>query len=37
VAQRLTLIRSVEALETAHMLEAIVLDKTYTITRGSPC
>ncbi len=31
-----TLIRSAEALETAHKLEAVVLDKTGTITRGEP-
>ena len=30
------LIRSAEALETAHRLDAIVLDKTGTITRGEP-
>jgi P-type Cu+ transporter len=33
-AQNGTLIRSAEALETAHKLQAIVLDKTGTITRG---
>ena len=35
-AQNGTLIRSAEALETAHKLQAIVLDKTGTITRGEP-
>jgi P-type Cu+ transporter len=35
-AQNGTLIRSAEALETAHKLDAIVLDKTGTITRGQP-
>jgi Cu+-exporting ATPase len=30
------LIRSAEALETAHKLQAIILDKTGTITRGQP-
>jgi P-type Cu+ transporter len=30
------LIRSAEALETAHRLDAVVLDKTGTITRGKP-
>jgi Cu+-exporting ATPase len=30
------LIRSAEALETAHKLQAVVLDKTGTITRGEP-
>jgi Cu+-exporting ATPase len=31
-----TLIRSAEALETAHKLQVLVLDKTGTITRGEP-
>jgi P-type Cu+ transporter len=31
-----SLIRSAEALETAHRLNAIVLDKTGTVTRGEP-
>jgi Cu+-exporting ATPase len=35
-AQAGVLIRSAEALETAHRLDAIVLDKTGTITRGRP-
>jgi Cu+-exporting ATPase len=35
-AENGTLIRSAEALETAQKLEAIVLDKTGTITRGEP-
>ena len=35
-AQRGTLIRSAEALETVHKLNAIVLDKTGTITKGEP-
>jgi Cu+-exporting ATPase len=35
-AQNGTLIRSAEALETAHKLQAVVLDKTGTITRGEP-
>ena len=35
-AENGTLIRSAEALETAHKLQAIVLDKTGTITRGEP-
>jgi Cu+-exporting ATPase len=35
-AQNGTLIRSAEALETAHKLDVIVLDKTGTITRGEP-
>jgi Cu+-exporting ATPase len=35
-AENGSLIRSAEALETAHKLQAIVLDKTGTITRGEP-
>jgi len=35
-AENGVLIRSAEALETAHKLNAIVLDKTGTITRGAP-
>ncbi|MBT2395996.1 heavy metal translocating P-type ATPase [Streptomyces sp. ISL-100] len=35
-AQAGVLIRSAEALETAHRLETIVLDKTGTITKGQP-
>ncbi len=35
-AQNGVLIRSAEALETAHKLNAIVLDKTGTITKGKP-
>ena len=35
-AQRGILIRSAEALETAHRLDTVVLDKTGTITRGEP-
>jgi Cu+-exporting ATPase len=35
-AENGTLIRSAEALETAQRLDAIVLDKTGTITRGEP-
>jgi Cu+-exporting ATPase len=30
------LIRSAEALETAHMLDTVILDKTGTITKGAP-
>jgi Cu+-exporting ATPase len=35
-AERGVLIRSAEALETAHRLDTIVLDKTGTLTRGKP-
>ncbi len=35
-AQNGVLIRSAEALETAHKLDTIILDKTGTITRGQP-
>jgi len=35
-AENGTLIRSAEALENAHRLDSIVLDKTGTITRGTP-
>jgi P-type Cu+ transporter len=35
-AEQGILIRSAEALETAHKLDAVVLDKTGTITRGEP-
>jgi P-type Cu+ transporter len=35
-AEQGVLIRSAEALETAHRLDTIVLDKTGTITRGQP-
>ncbi|OGO03543.1 MAG: copper-translocating P-type ATPase, partial [Chloroflexi bacterium RBG_13_54_8] len=35
-AQNGILIRSAEALETAHKLQALVLDKTGTITKGKP-
>ena len=35
-AENGALIRSAEALETAHKLDAVVLDKTGTITRGEP-
>jgi Cu+-exporting ATPase len=35
-AERGVLIRSAEALETAHRLDTVVLDKTGTLTRGKP-
>ncbi|OFW55331.1 MAG: copper-translocating P-type ATPase [Actinobacteria bacterium RBG_16_70_17] len=35
-AERGILIRSAEALETAHKLDAIILDKTGTVTKGEP-
>jgi Cu+-exporting ATPase len=35
-AERGVLIRSAEALETAHRLDTIVIDKTGTLTRGKP-
>lgn len=35
-AQASILIRSAEALETAHMLDTVVLDKTGTVTEGKP-
>jgi P-type Cu+ transporter len=35
-AQSGILVRSAEALETAHKLDAVILDKTGTITRGEP-
>jgi Cu+-exporting ATPase len=35
-AENGVLIRSAEALETAHKIKAIILDKTGTLTQGQP-